>query len=125
VAAALLLVTLVYAVWSLVTSFSLQRLMFLVLVFAVIIVYYYSRVFALAVQDRLIRLEERLRLARVLPDALRPRIQEFTTAQLVALRFADDEELPALAQRVLDQSLQDREEIKRQISRWRADHERA
>lgn len=125
VAAALLFVSLVHAVWSAIGSFSLQSVMYLVLVLAVVIVYFYSRTFALAVQDRLIRLEERLRFERVLPDTLRPRIHEFTTPQLVALRFASDAELPALAQRVLDENVQDREEIKRQISQWRADHQRA
>ncbi len=125
VAAALLLASLVYAVWSVITSFSLQSVMYLALVLAVVMVYYFSRVFPLAVQDRLIRLEERMRLERILPDALRPRIEEFTTGQLIALRFASDAELPALAQRVLDENLQDREEIKRQVSHWRADHQRA
>ncbi|UCF40619.1 MAG: hypothetical protein JSW43_12980 [Gemmatimonadota bacterium] len=125
VASALLLASLVYAVWSAIASFSLQSVMHVVLVVAVIIVYFYSRAFAIAVQDRLIRLEERLRFERVLPDALRPRIHEFTTPQLVALRFASDAELPALAQRVLDEKMLDREEIKKQITQWRADHERA
>jgi hypothetical protein len=125
VAAALLFVCLVHAVWSVVASFSLQSVMYLVLVLAVGIVYFYSRAFALAVQDRLIRLEERLRLERILPDSLRARVGDFTTEQLVALRFASDAELPALAQSVLDENKQDREEIKRQITQWRADHQRA
>lgn len=125
VAAALLFVSLVYAVWSAARSFSWPSVMYLVLVLAVIIVYFYSRAFALAVQDRLIRLEERLRLERLLPDALRQRIGEFTTGQLVGMRFASDAELPALARRVLDENLQDREAIKREITQWRADHERA
>jgi biopolymer transport protein ExbB/TolQ len=118
-------VCLVHAVWSVIASFSLQSVMSLVLVLAVGIVFFYSRTFALAVQDRLIRLEERLRLERILPDSLRARVGDFTTEQLVALRFASDAELPALAQSVLDENKQDREEIKRQIKQWRADHQRA
>jgi hypothetical protein len=125
VASALLFVCLVHAVWSVIASFSLQSVMSLVLVLAVGIVFFYSRTFALAVQDRLIRLEERLRLERILPDSLRARVGDFTTEQLVALRFASDAELPALAQSVLDENKQDREEIKRQIKQWRADHQRA
>jgi hypothetical protein len=125
VAAALLFASLVYAVWNTISSLSLQSVMYLVLVLAVIIVYFFSRVFPLAVQDRLIRLEERMRLERILPDTLRPRIHDFTTGQLVGLRFASDAELPALAQRVLDENMQDREAIKREIAQWRADHQRA
>jgi hypothetical protein len=125
VASALLFASLVYAVWNAISSLSLQSVMYLVLVLAVIIVFFYSRTFPLAVQDRLIRLEERMRLERVLPETLRRRIHDFTTGQLVGLRFASDAELPALAQRVLDENLQDREQIKREIAQWRADHQRA
>jgi hypothetical protein len=125
VASALLFASLVYAVWNAISSFSLQSVMYLVLVLAVIIVFFYSRTFPLAVQDRLIRLEERMRLERVLPETLRPRIHDFTTGQLVGMRFASDAELPALAQRVLDENMQDREAIKREIAQWRGDHQRA
>jgi hypothetical protein len=69
-------------------------------------------------------LEERLRMETLLPDDLRPRIGEFTTGQLIGLRFASDEELPDLARRVLDEGLTDRKAIKQAVKSWRADHQR-
>ena len=85
----------------------------------------YARMFALAVQDRVIRLEMQLRMQGVLPANLRARIPEFTLNQLVALRFASDAELPALAGKVLGENLNDRKTIKRMIQNWRADDLRA
>jgi hypothetical protein len=78
-----------------------------------------------AVQDRLIRLEMRLRLAGVLSPDLCSRIPEFTVGQLVSLRFAGDAELPALARKVLDEKLNDRKAIKKLIKNWQADYLRA
>ncbi len=80
---------------------------------------------ALKVQDRVIRLEERLRFERVLPADLHPRIGEFTIDQLVALRFASNAELPELARKVLEENVKDRKEIKRIIKTWRPDFARA
>jgi low affinity Fe/Cu permease len=74
-------------------------------------------------QDRIIRVEERLRLAAVLEEPLRSRIGELTDAQLVGLRFASDAELPALAQRALDEKLS-RSDIKKAIADWRPDYSR-
>lgn len=92
---------------------------------ALVLTLFLARIFALRVQDRIIRLEMRLRLRELLPADLAARIPEFTTAQLVALRFAGDRELPALARRVLDERLQDRKAIKQLITDWQADHLRA
>jgi len=83
-----------------------------------------ARIFALGVQDRVIRLEERLRYARLLPDDLRARIGEFTINQLVALRFACDAELPVLARKVLDTKMNERKAIKRMVQNWRPDYQR-
>jgi hypothetical protein len=97
-----------------------------VLVGAVLIVLIvFVRRSALTVQDRLIRLEMRLRLAGILPADLVSRIPEFTLDQLVALRFASDAELPALARKVLDEKLNDRKAIKQLVKDWQADYLRA
>ncbi len=84
-----------------------------------------ARVMALKVQDRVIRLEERLRYERVLSADLKPRIGEFTVSQLVALRFASDAELPALACKVLDEKMNERKAIKQMVKTWRPDYLRA
>jgi len=83
------------------------------------------RIMALRVQDRVIRMEERQRMSRLLPDDLKPRIEEFTPAQLVALRFASDAELPGLARKVLNDKLTDTKAIKQMVQNWRADYLRA
>jgi hypothetical protein len=85
----------------------------------------FARLFAMTVQDRIIRLEMRLRLASLLPAELHSRIGEFTVGQLVALRFAGDNELPALARQVLDEKLDDKKAIKRRIKNWQGDFLRA
>lgn len=86
---------------------------------------YYARIFPLAVQDRVIRNEMHARLEAALPPDLRPRIGELRRGQIVALRFASDEELPELTRQVLDGKLKKGDEIKRAIRSWRADHLRA
>lgn len=94
----------------------------IVMAAAFILMWWYLREFPKRAQDRVIRLEERLRLGRLLPPDYRPRMNEFTTGQLIGLRFASDEELPALAVRVLNEGITDRTAIKRLIQQWRADH---
>jgi hypothetical protein len=81
------------------------------------------RMYALRVQDRVIRLEERIRLMSVLQEPLRSRIGELQGTQFVALRFASDHELAALVERALNQKLS-RADIKRAIVQWRPDHSR-
>ncbi len=80
---------------------------------------------ALKVQDRVIRLEERLRYQRLLPTDLQSRIDDFTVNQLVSLRFASDAELPGLARKVLDDKINDRKTIKQMIKVWKPDYLRA
>ena len=95
------------------------------LALALILGFLCARRFALSVQDRVIRLEERLRYQRLLPADLQPRIEEFTVAQLVSLRFASDSELPALARKVLDEKMQERKAIKQLVKNWKPDYLRA
>ncbi len=92
-----------------------------VVAIALIISIYLARAYALTVQNRVIRLEERLRLQRCLPEELRGRVDELRTSQLIALRFCSDEELPELARAVLNGEVRDRKEIKRRIRSWRPD----
>lgn len=124
VGSSLLLVLLVWHVWRLVTAPSVDAAMALLLLVVVILGYFYARLFALAAQDRVIRLEERLRMERLFDGELKARIGDFTTSQLIGLRFASDAELPALARRVLDEGIRDRKTIKMAVTDWRADHQR-
>jgi hypothetical protein len=102
-----------YKAWMVIVAVALAVLPFI------------ARYMVARVQDRVIRLEERMRLASLLPADVRGRIDDLTTPQLVALRFASDEELPALAQRCLDDELTKGEQIKKEIRTWRPDHARA
>jgi hypothetical protein len=81
------------------------------------------RSYATHLQDRIIRIEERLRLSTVLQEPLRSRIGELTDAQLIGLRFASDAELPGLVQRAIDERLS-RSDIKKAVSDWRPDYSR-
>jgi hypothetical protein len=82
-----LLVVLVWSLFKLITDFSIDRLMMLVLVVAVVFATFYARAFAVRAQDRVIRLEEQMRLVRLLPEQLHARIGELSVAQLIALRL--------------------------------------
>ncbi|MGB6482482.1 MAG: DUF6526 family protein [Candidatus Acidiferrales bacterium] len=106
-------------------GFSFDAVVSILLAIALILVALYARMFALTVQDRVIRLEMRLRLEGVLPPDLKPLIPKFSVDQLVALRFASDAELPALCRRVLDEKLTARKSIKQLIKTWKADYLRA
>ena len=85
-----------------------------------------ARTMVLTVQDRLIRLEETLRLQRCLPEDLRARVGELSSDHLIALRFCgDDAELPGLVRSVLSGGLTSRKDIKKSIKAWRPDTMRA
>lgn len=81
-----------------------------------------SRFMPVRAQDRIIRLEERTRLERLLPSDMRGRIAELTERQLIAIRFAPDDEVPDLTRRALNGELKTPADIKRAIRNWRADH---
>lgn len=93
----------------------------IVLSFLFIVMIVKARRSTLKAQDRIIRLEERLRLTALLPPAEHDLIPSFTTSQLIALRFASDAELPALARRAITENLTSKQ-IKQAIVSWRPDH---
>lgn len=127
--AALLLVILLWSLWGLVQPlvsagavFTFERVIWVLLSLALIGTYLYARLFPLAAQDRIIRLEMHLRLKEVLPEDLQDRIEELTPGQLIGLRFASDGEMPDLLREVLDRGIADRDEIKKKIKDWRGDY---
>jgi len=99
---------------------SLHNAWFVVLALALLLMAFQVRIYALKVQDRVIRLEETLRMERVLPAELQGRIQELTVKQMVGLRFAADAELPHRVREALDEKLSG-EAIKKRIQSWRPD----
>jgi len=105
--------------------FSYTTILGVLIALALILGFLSARRFALSVQDRVIRLEERLRYQLLLPADLQPRIEEFAVSQLVSLRFASDTELPALARKVLDEKMLERKAIKRLVKNWKPDYLRA
>jgi hypothetical protein len=104
---------------------SFEGIFGVILAAALVVLVFEARLFALAVQDRVIRLEERLRYAQVLPADLQARTGALTINQIVAMRFASDAELPALVRKVLDEKLMERKAIKQLINNWKADYLRA
>ena len=110
--------------YLLIVDFSAGTLALFVVAACTPISLLFARRFATGVQDRVIRLEERLRLERILPDELKGEIGQLTTDQLIALRFASDAELPGLVRRVLAGELADRTSIKQAVEDWRPDHQR-
>ena len=119
-----LLVNLVYWVIPVFSSFSFETVLAALVAVVLFVLAFLVRVFSSTVQDRVIRLEERLRLERLLPDERKSRTDEFSVGQLVGLRFASDEELPGLATKVLDDKMEKRDDIKRLIKTWRPDFQR-
>jgi len=115
-------------VWAIVHLFraglSFDSAWTVVMAFAFLQVFYYMRQFATRNQDRVIRLEMRVRLKELLPSELRGRIGELSTSQLIGLRFASDAELPALVRRVLDERIDERTPIKKLVADWQPDFQR-
>ena len=124
VAFGILAVNFFYSLYVAVTAFSVASVIALLLAIGLIMVMLYARLFALGAQDRVIRLEERLRLQAILPPEQKDTIDKLTTAQLIALRFASDGEVGALAATVIAEGIEDRDEIKKRVTNWRPDHQR-
>jgi hypothetical protein len=125
-AAPILLANLIWSFFRLKPSgYSAYSIFQVFVAAALVVTLTIARVMALKVQDRVIRVEERLRYQRLLPADLQSRIDDFTVNQLVSLRFASDAELAALARKVLDDKINDRKTIKQMIKVWKPDYLRA
>jgi len=125
VVAPILMLNVVWSIIVVIRHFSFGTVVSLLVAIALFLLALAARLMALKVQDRVIRLEMRLRLQELLQPELRMRIPEFTVDQLISLRFASDAELPSLAQKVLDEKLTDRTAIKKMVRDWQADPLRA
>jgi hypothetical protein len=112
----------VYALVQLFRAPSLASAVGTLLALALLGMFFYVRIFALAVQDRVIRLEMRLRLKEILPADLRARVGELDKDQLIGLRFAGDEEMADLVREVLTNGIHNRDEIKRRVKDWQGDY---
>ena len=122
VAGPIFLLNFAWAVYGLFRGMSFDAILNVLVAVALIILFFAARVFALKAQDRVIRLEMRLRMREVLQADLQPRINDFTATQLIGLRFASDAELPALARKVLDENITKSTPIKEMITDWQGDH---
>jgi hypothetical protein len=100
---------------------NIHSFLLIVLAVALLTLVLKVRFYALKLQDRIIRLEERLRLTQLLSESLRSRIPELTEGQLCGLRFASDAEVPKLVERALNEKLT-RKDIKKSIQNWRPDY---
>jgi hypothetical protein len=114
------LITVLVAAYQLTQRQTLADAWFFIVSVAALLAFLKIRTYALKVQDRVIRLEETLRMQRVLPEPLKARIGELTEGQFVALRFAPDAELTGLVEQTLNGNLSNKE-IKSKIVNWRPD----
>lgn len=114
-----------WAIYQLIQGVTGQAVMNLLLAIALLLMFFSVRPMVLTVQDRLIRLEMRLRLRDVLPTDLHAKIPTLTVDQLIALRFASDAELADLVREVLAGRLATRKEIKKKVKDWQPDYLRA
>lgn len=119
--APVLLITVILSIIHLVRHPHVHSAWLVVLSLALLVLATRTRMYALKVQDRVIRLEERLRMATLLLEPLRSRIGELTEKQLIGLRFASDAELSALVERTLNEKLTQKQ-IKQAIQNWRPDY---
>jgi len=114
-------ISLLVAIWYLIQNPGFYSAWLVVVAVAAVVLALKTRLYALKAQDRVIRLEERLRLATLLPESLRSRIGELSESQLIALRFASDAEVPGLVEKTLSGKLAGAE-IKKVIVNWRPDY---
>ena len=121
----LLLINLIWSIVRIARYPSAETGMALIVGVSLVLMAVFARQFAVTVQDRVIRLEMRLRMRELCPADLTARFGEFSPRQLIALRFASDAELPTLARKVLDDRLVDQKTIKSMVRTWEPDNLRA
>ncbi len=121
----MLLAFLIYTIVQMVRFPDVDKAMMLFLAFALAIMSFNLRTSTLKVQDRVIRLEERLRYREVLQPELADKAAKLRTSQMIGLRFAGDKELPELVQRTLDGDFENTKDIKLAVKDWRADYLRS
>ena len=120
----LLTLNLIYQAVRLYQEPSVDRVVFTLLSIVFIGMILAARAHALKVQDRVIRLEERMRYNEILPPELSARLSELSLGQLIALRFAADDELSDLVRRTFDRELATPKDIKLAVKNWRGDYHR-
>ena len=118
----LALINLIWAIVNLVRLPEASTIQGLLIAFLLVLIGVLARTNALKAQDRVIRLEEQLRYHRVLSPEMVQRATALTTGQMIALRFASDEELAGLMQQTLDNKFANTKEIKQAIQAWRGDY---
>jgi hypothetical protein len=122
----MLVLNLIFSIYVTIHHWPEHRILFLWWIVMSIVLFMMaeiSRSQTLRAQDRIIRVEERLRLHALLPSDERAHIDELSIKQLIALRFASDAELPALVRKTLTQNLEPKA-IKQSIVNWRGDYHR-
>lgn len=121
-----LLINFIFSIYATIHHWPEHRVLFLWWIIMSVVLFMMAgiaRGSALAAQDRIIRLEERLRLMALLPPEDRAHINDLSIKQFIALRFASDDELPALFRKTLTQNLEPKA-IKESIVNWRGDYHR-
>ena len=123
VAGPILIANMVNAIWSLRHGIMVDSVLYAATSVALVLIAFFARFFALKAQDRVIRLEMRMRLREVLPASQQADINRLAMNQIVALRFASDAELPALVAATLKENLGTKD-IKSRITTWVPDENR-